>query len=148
MGWEDAKFVDIERLHEIVQTYCKGLEELTYPDKDLSTTVAAHRLPLDLTATVCGALAFGALANGEYARGQSYFTISTELAKHFAGIPSQELCLAYFLQHVFALRTGTSNYAQSIMAQTIQIAHEIGIHQGMYGTPGLQLYLLIYMADQ
>lgn len=111
-------------------------------------TVTTTSLPLDTIALIFAALALGAVATGEPGHGRFYFGVSTEMVKHFVGAPTLDLCLAYFLQHLFALRSGTSNYAQGIMAQAIQIAHGLGLHENSHGIRGLQLFLLIYMADQ
>lgn len=146
MGWEDASLVDIEDLHSVA---CRLSDRLEKPSASrVLTAVRKHRLPADSIALVFAAIAFGAVATNRLDHGKSYFSISTETLKHFVGQPTMDLCLALFLQHVFAIRTGTSNYAQGIIAQVIQVGHELGLHRGDHGIRGLQLYLLIYMADQ
>lgn len=146
MGWQDAQLVDVEHLQAVARTFIDQLQDLS-PSVVLMT-VTAHRLPLDAVALMFGAFALGAVATGEISHGRIYFNVSTELVKHYVGQSTLELCLAYFLQHVFALRIGTLNYAQSIIAQAIQIAHDLDIQRNRHGVQGLQLYLLIYMADQ
>ncbi|KAK4498621.1 hypothetical protein PRZ48_011280 [Zasmidium cellare] len=146
MGFQDTKLVDIEELHGSVRNHLDSMQGLT--PSNASAILSTRRLPSDSIGLVCAALALGAVASGEFGHGRFYFAISTELVKHFVGQPTLELCLAYYLQHVFALRSGTSNYAQGIMAQAVQIANGLGLYDNSYGVQGLQLYLLIYMADQ
>jgi hypothetical protein len=105
-------------------------------------------LPVDTIALVFAALAFGAVATGEPSHGRFYFEVSTEMVKHSVGLPTLDLCLSYFLQHLLALRSGTSNYAQGIISQAIHVAHALGLQQNTHGKRGLLLFMLIYMADQ
>lgn len=146
MGFQDAKLVDIDNLHATTRSYQEHLQDLSL--SNALTTATTHGLPCDSIGLVFAALALGAVAGGEFGHGRFYFGISTEMVKHFVGQPTLDLCLAYFLQHVFALRSGTSNYAQGIMAQAVQIANGLGLYDNSHGIQGLQLYLLIYMADQ
>lgn len=146
MGFQDTKLVDIEELHATIRSHQEFLQDLSPSNTAVMATT--HRLPCDAIGLVFAALALGAVASGEFGHGRFYFGISTEMVKHFVGQPTLELCLAYFLQHVFALRLGTSNYAQGIMAQAVQIANGLGLYDNSHGIQGLQLYLLIYMADQ
>lgn len=146
MGFQDAKLVDIEELYATIQLHQEDLHHLS--PTNASVTATTQRLPCDAIGLVFASLALGAVASGDFGHGRFYFGVSTELVKHFVGQPTLELCLTYFLQHVFALRLGTSNYAQGIMAQAVQIANGLGLHDNSHGIPGLQLYLLIYMADQ
>lgn len=146
MGWQDAKIVDV---NELDATARKHLEpSLDLSPSEVSMVVTRNRFPVDSIALIFAALALGAVATGEFGHGRFYFGVSTEMVKHFVGRPTLDLCITYFLQHVFALRSGTSNYAQGIMAQAVQVAHDLGLQENSHGIRGLQLFLLIYMADQ
>nr|POF13028.1 hypothetical protein CFP56_10176 [Quercus suber] len=146
MGWQDAKLLDILELHATACTYTEHVLDLT--PNAVMASLATIQCPLDSIALVFVALALGSIATGELSHGQCFFNISTEVVKHFAGSPTVELCLGYYLQHVFALRTGTSNYQQGIIAQAVQTAHDLGLHRNAHGVQGLKLFLIIYMADQ
>jgi len=106
------------------------------------------RLPVDMLASVFAALALGAVATGEPGHSRFYLGVSTEMVKYFVGQPTLNLCLSYFLQHLLALRSGTSNYAQGIIFQAIHVARALGLQQNSHGNRGLLLFSLIYMADQ
>ena len=146
MGWQDPPLVDIEELNSLACSYLEALQDLVA--SGVAATVAETAMPVDSIALMFAALALGSVATGELGHGCFYFGISTEVVKHFVERPTLELCLAFFLQHVFALRSGTSNYAQGIMAQAVQVARGLGLHENLCGVRGLQLFLLIYMADQ
>lgn len=146
MGWQDADLVDIEDLHATACTCTEHL--LDSVPSVVSRTIASQRLPADSVALMFSALALGAVASSDFGHGRFYFDISTEVVKHSVGHATLELCLAFFLQHAFALRVGTLNYAQTIIRQAIQGAHDLELHHNKCGIQGLQLYLLIYMADQ
>ena len=146
MGWQDAMLVDIEDLHAVASSHIQHLREPT--SAAMSTMVTRHALPADTSALIFVAMSLGAVANADFKRGCFCFDVSIELVKQFVGQPTLHLCVAYFLQHTFALRAGTTNYAQGIVVQAIQVAHDLGLHRNLYGVQGLQIYLLIYMADQ
>lgn len=59
------------------------------------------------------------------------------------GLATLALCLACFLQHMYALRTGTSNHARGFLVQAISHAHDLRLPHNVHGLRGLQLYLLI-----
>lgn len=146
MSWQDANLVDLVKLHNTACTIIESSSTLSTSAVIMTATVSHS--PLDSVALVFAALALGAVAGGDIVNGRLYFDISIEVTKHFIGKSTLDLCLADFLQHVFALRVGTSNYAQNIISQAIQHAHDLGLHRNSRGIQGLQLYLLIYMADQ
>nr|POF26034.1 hypothetical protein CFP56_22182 [Quercus suber] len=146
IGWQDAKLLDVQELHVTACTYAEHLLDLS--PNGVRASAITEQFPLDSVALMFVALALGAIATGELSHGQTLFEISTEVVKHFAGSPSMQLCLAYYLQHMFALRIGTSNYQQGIIAQTVQTAHDLGLHRNTYGVQGLKLFLIVYMADQ
>lgn len=146
MSWQDANLVDLLKLHNTACTIIESSSTLSTSAVIMTATVSHS--PLDSVALVFAALALGAVASGDIVNGRLYFDISTEVTKHFVGKSTLDLCVADFLQHVFALRVGTSNYAQNIISQAIQHAHDLGLHRNSRGIQGLQLYLLIYMADQ
>jgi hypothetical protein len=146
IGWQDAHLIDIDELHNTARKHIEYLAALSF--SIARVTGIPLCLPADTVALIFATVAIGAVATGELSHGQFYFDISIEMAKHFVGRATLDLCLACFLQHVFALRTGTSNHARSIIAHAIQNAHDLGLHHNSHGTRGLRLYLLIYMADQ
>lgn len=145
MGWQPP-LVDIEELHATACTYLGTLQDVLA--SGVTVAVTETTMPVDSIALIFAALALGAVATGDIGHGCFYFGVSTEMVKHFVDRPTLDLCLVYFLQHTFALRSGTSNYAQGIMAHAIQISHGLGLHENSHGIRGLQLFLLIYMADQ
>ncbi|KAF7191008.1 hypothetical protein HII31_07632 [Pseudocercospora fuligena] len=145
MNWEDARLVELDELQAIAKAHSKDLQELS--PSSLVAIGKAHHL-LDSFALLLAAIALGSVALGCLDHGQFYSRISAEVVKHFEGRATLDLCLAYFLQHVFALRSGTSDDVQSILTSAIGTAHELCLHHKAHGIRGLQLYLLIYMADQ
>jgi hypothetical protein len=77
--------------------------------------------------------------------------MSMTVSDDYAGEPTLKLALALFLQHVCVLRTGPSNRIRGLIAQAIQVAHDIGINRGFRTEHPLQtprFYLLLYFADQ
>lgn len=146
MGWQDVDLIDIEELHAIACDHLPHLQDLS-PVR-VAVTIARNSLPVDSIALVFAALALGACATADLSHGVFFFSMSSEIVKHFVGHPTLDLCVAYFLQHVFALRSGTSNYAQGIIAQAVQAGQALGLHENSCGIMGCELFLLIYMADQ
>lgn len=146
MGGHDMNFFDPEILHTIVCVLSAQSPDLS-PASILSIC-AANCLPIDSAALMLVAMAHGTTTEGNMTRGQLYFETSAEIIKHFTGQATIHSCLTLFLQHVFALRIGTLNYAQGLNVQAIQQAHTLGLHRNTHGNAGMQLYLLIYMADQ
>lgn len=145
MGWQPP-LLDIEELHATACTNLGTLQDVLA--SGVTAAVTQHTMPVDSIALIFAALALGAVATGDIGHGCFYFGVSTEMVKHFVDRPTLDLCLVYFLQHTFALRSGTSNYAQGIMAHAIQVSHGLGLHKSSHGIRGLQLFLLLYMADQ
>jgi hypothetical protein len=105
-------------------------------------------LPLDTATALFSALALGAILSGETDYGRFCYDASTALASRCVGFPSFDLCLAYFLNHWYVLRAGTSNHARTIVAQTVQTYHDLSLHNGSCGVRGLHLYLFVYWSDQ
>lgn len=116
--------------------------------RGISMLLTTTRVPVDTIALTFAALALGAVSTGESGHGRFFFEASNEMVKHFVGQSTLELCLSYFLQHLLAIRFGTSNYAQGIISQAIHIARVLGLQQNSHENRGLLLFLLIYMADQ
>lgn len=146
MAWQDPPLIDIEELHSTACAHLEPLRDLVA--SGVAVVVTKTDMPVDSIALLLAALALGCVATGELRHGYLYFGLSTEMAKHFMERPTLDLCLTYYLQHIFAMRSGTSNYAQGIMALAIQAAHGLGLDKNSHGTRGLLLFLLIYMADQ
>ncbi|KIW21508.1 hypothetical protein PV08_02088 [Exophiala spinifera] len=146
LGFRDPGLVDVEELHAVSRLYLDTLVDLS--PRGISMMLTRTRLPVDTIALIFAALALGAVASGELGSGRFYFGVSTDMVKYFVGQPTLNLCLSYFLQHLLALRSGTSYYAQGMISQAIYVAHELGLQQNSHGDRGLLLFLLIYMADQ
>lgn len=124
----------------------KNLSDLS--SRGISVLLTRTHLPADTIALLFAALALGAVATGEFRHGLFYFEVSTEMVKYFVGQPTLDLCISYYLQHLLALRSGTSNYAQGIISQAIHVARALGLQRNSHGNRGLLLFLLIYMGDQ
>ncbi|KPI38304.1 uncharacterized protein AB675_12075 [Cyphellophora attinorum] len=146
MGWPNPGLVDTRDLLMTARAYLALMIDISA--EGLSTLLKTTRLPMDSTALLFAALALGAVAKGDLNQGRFYFDTSLEMAKLFVSQQTLDLCLAYYLQHLLALRFGTSSYAQGIMAHAFLVAHHLGIQRNSHGNPGLRLFLLIYMADQ
>jgi hypothetical protein len=146
LGWRSSQMVDVEELYDAAVDHLMALTDLS--TRGIAVLLTRIRLPVDTIALVFAAFSLGAIATAETGHGRFYFDVSTEMVKYFVGPPTLNLCLSYFLQHLLALRFGTSNYAQGIISQAIHIAHTLGLQQQSHGSRGLLLFLLIYMADQ
>jgi hypothetical protein len=146
MGWPHPQLVDTQDLLTTARTFLGIMVDLSA--EGISTLLKTTRLPMDSTALLFAALALGAVAMGDLAQSRFLFEASLEMVKLFANQQTLDLCLAYYLQHLLALRFGTSAYAQGIMAHTFLVAHHLGIQRNSHGNAGLRLFLLIYMADQ
>ncbi|KEF52345.1 uncharacterized protein A1O9_11585 [Exophiala aquamarina CBS 119918] len=146
LGWRSPQLIDVEELHTTSRIHLETLVDLS--PRGISVLVSRTRLPVDTIALVFAALALGAVATGEPGHGRFYFGVSTEMVKYCVGELTLDLCLSYFLQHLHALRSGTSNYAQGIILQAIHVSRALGLHQNTHGNRGLLLFMLIYMADQ
>lgn len=104
----------------------------------------------DQVALLYAVLALAALSRGHMTDSAA---LSEELDRTiglYSGPPTFHLCLAMYLQHVYVLATGTLNRARSVITNTIQIAHDISLYKmrSAHDIRGLQLYLLILLADQ
>lgn len=142
-----ADLVDPDELltagRSILPLFNEPLEASQFTD-----LAAKQDLPLDALSSFFSALALGAVLSRESKSGRFCFNVSTTLAERYTGSPSLNLCLAYFLQHSFVLRAGTSTHARALIAQTVQACHDVRLHHASHGVRGLHLYLLVYMADQ
>lgn len=127
--------------HQLLPRTCLG-----------DTNISILGLPIDSLALLFASLALGcALQSYDFDAAYSFFNISTELLEEYTERSSLDLVSAYFMQHLFILKTGSSNRARGIIGQAIQAAHDLGIHKGSPSLDKLQtvrLYLLLYFADQ
>lgn len=116
------------------------------------TNLSTLDLPIDSLAFLFASLALACVMRcHNFNAAYSFFHISVELLEEYTDRSSLDLVSAYFMQHLFILRTGSSNRAKSVIVQAIQAAHDLGIHKGARSSHGLQhvrLYLLLYFADQ
>lgn len=138
--------MDIEELNASFLEHLTTLSDLS--SGAIAVLLTKARLPVDTIALVFAALALGSVALGESGHGKFYFGVSTEMVKYFVDRPTLNLCLSYFLQHLLALRSGTSNHAQGIISQAIHVARALRLQQHSHGDRGTLLFLFIYMADQ
>lgn len=146
MGWQGAKLADINALH------MRASSDLTHLSGISLSTIAAiataQPAPVDFIALLFVCMALGSVATGALGHARVYFDISTEAVRYFVGRSTLELCLACYLQHVFALRAETSNYARGFIVQAIHHANDLRLGENAHGVRGLHLYLIIYLADQ
>jgi hypothetical protein len=148
-GLGEIQSVDIPHLVSISHTFFDRLRPRTcLGETDLGTL----GLPIDSLAFFFASLALGCLLRcHDSDAAHSFFNISTGLLEEYTERSSLDLVSAHFMQHLFILRTGSSNRAKGIVVQAIQAAHDLGIHKGARSSHGLQpirLYLLLYFADQ
>jgi hypothetical protein len=143
LSWQDAKFFSIEYLQATIDMHNIELQNI-----HLSGIPTTHTLPFDAVALVFAAFSLGAAHEGLFENARFYFDISIRMVEHHAGQATLDLCLTYLMQHMSALRMGTSNYAQGIITRAVEVAHDLHLQHGRQGVQGLQLYMLIYMADQ
>jgi hypothetical protein len=146
MGWHGTRLVDTEAMHDSIITISKHLSGLSA--SNAASVLATHGFALDYVALLYAALSLGALSTGATNLSAVWHDISIATSSYFVGPPTLDLCLSCFLQHMYALRTGTSNLARGFMVQAISHAHDLSLQQNFHGIRGLQLYLLLYMADQ
>ena len=146
MGWQQARLIILEDFCASIDPHLQRLTDLN--PFTASTIIAAYDLPIDTVALAYAVFALGMTAMNDLEGGQLYFDVSCEMVKYFVAPPTRQICMSYFLQHVFALRTGTLGFAHGIVAKAVRCAHDLDLHRQSTDTDGLQLYLLIYMADQ
>ena len=148
-GLGQIQSVDIPHLISISQMLFDRLR----PSNCLrETDLGTLGLPIDSLAFLFASLAMGCVLRcHDFDAAHSFFNISTDLLEEYTEQSSLDLVSAYFMLHLFILRTGSSNRAKGIILQAIQAAHDLGIQKGARSSHGLQhirLYLLLYFADQ
>ncbi|KAK5194603.1 hypothetical protein LTR99_003106 [Exophiala xenobiotica] len=107
-------------------------------------------LPLDRLGLLFAALALHNLSCPDDRVATALFDTSTRITNEYAGESTIDLVLTLFIQHMYVLRTGTANRSRGLLAQSVQTAHDLGIHLGSYDNPSrsLWLYLILCFADQ
>lgn len=113
--------------------------------RGISIRLTRTPLPVDIIALIFAALALGAVAKSEPSHGRFYSGVFTEIAKYFAGKPTLDLCLSYYLQHLLASPYGTSNYAQGMISQAIYVSRALELQKNSQGSRRLLLFVLIYI---
>ncbi|KAK7903301.1 hypothetical protein LTR67_001319 [Exophiala xenobiotica] len=107
-------------------------------------------LPLDRLGLLFAALALHNLSCPDDRVATALFDTSTRITNEYAGESTIDLVLTLFIQHMYVLRTGTANRSRGLLAQSVQTAHDLGIHLGSYdnASRSLWLYLILCFADQ
>lgn len=81
----------------------------------------------------------------------SYFSGSRYLLKNYAVRPSLDLCTAFYLQHLYLLKTGPDNRDTTALTMAIRTAHDLKINvteSADRDTLPAKLYLFLYFHDQ
>ncbi|KNG84567.1 hypothetical protein ANOM_007308 [Aspergillus nomiae NRRL 13137] len=81
----------------------------------------------------------------------AYFLGSRYLFNYCSVKPSLDLCIAYYLQHLYLLKTGPDNQDTTALTMAIRTAHDLKINER--GSPDrcilpAKLYLFLYFYDQ
>lgn len=81
----------------------------------------------------------------------AYFLASRYLLNYCYVKPSLDLCIAYYLQHLYLLKTGPDNQDTTALTMAIHTAHDLKINKR--GSPDrctlpAKLYLFLYFHDQ
>ena len=147
IGWSGLDLVSVTHLKATIAPVYSILPQMTPLDAYLY--IVRDNIAPDGLALAFAAIALGSIAVGELSLGSLFFGISTELVKHCVGCPTLATCLVNYLHYMVSLHIGaTSNHARGFVIQAIQYAHDLRLQQGSHGIRGLEIYLLLYMADQ
>lgn len=146
MGWQGTAILDLRETIARADRVFSHIPDLAQCNAHVVLEVPG--LPMDFIAILFAALAVGAVATGPPYTSQYFSNISAEAIRCFTGRSTMDTCLALYLQHYLALRTGSCNHAKSFLVQAVQQASDLRLQHNVHGNPGLQLYLLIYLADQ
>lgn len=141
-------FVDLSQSQSsITSLFIDNPTETTLQDIDVGKTSAC----LDGLALAFAALAFGTFSQNNAYVSLAFLELSMKAVENYVGQPTLSLAIAIFLQHVCVLRTGTCNRSRALIAQAVQVAHDIGINRHGRSESPMQtakLYLVLYFTDQ
>ncbi|KAE8352450.1 hypothetical protein BDV28DRAFT_135097 [Aspergillus coremiiformis] len=109
-------------------------------------------IPLDRICLLLSALGLCCIYPKQTDKNAStYFLGSRYLLKHHAVKPSLDLCIAFYLQHLYLLKTGPDNQDTTALAMAIHTAHDLKINERESAdsdTLPARLYLFLYFHDQ
>ena len=107
-------------------------------------------VPFDQLSLLFAALALHNFPNPNPQIMTAFLELSTMMLDRYAGEATLDLVSTLFIQHTCILRTGTGNRGRALIAQAVQVAHDLGIHRLDYDSDPqpLRIYLMVYFADQ
>ena len=140
--------LDLRELRISAEDLFHGLsgDDTTLGDIDIRTTT----VPLDQVALVFAALATSNFESPDSRICPAFLELSIIVTEDYAGESTLHLALAVLLQHICALRTGTSNRAKALIAYAVRVSHNLGINRGAGSGNTFQAaryYLLLYFFD-
>ena len=105
---------------------------------------------LDQLGLLFATLAFQCFARADEQVALAFLELYFAAVDDYAGRSTFGLVLTLYFQHICVFRTGTSNRSRTLIANAIQMAHDLGMHNRTTGSDPryLRLYLMLYFADQ
>ena len=140
--------LDLGELRALAEALFHGFsgDDISLGDIDLRTTT----IPLDQVVLVFAALASSTFEGSNAQTCLGFLELSIIVTEDYTGESTLHLALALLLQHICALRTGTSNRAKALLASAVRVSHELGINRGCGSGNAFQaarFYLLLYFFD-
>jgi hypothetical protein len=108
--------VDLSQVQStIASIFMDSPSTTTLQDIDVGSTSAR----LDDLALTFAALTFEAFAESTAEVALAFLELSMKTAEDYIGPPTLNLAIARFLQHIYVLRTRTSNRSRALIAQAV-----------------------------